>query len=1600
MIDLNSSPEVEQNYFTAMLPCSGHGHDLVDSAVNSNRWLGSDCLNPDNVMEMLKDGRKEAKTELRRGFRSGLKNYLKSSVVNAPEVHRDRSSVDKETLITSSQDSELAPGLRREQRDTNSIDGLLMDRERDFLHGSEDGHCSWMEEDACRIEALDFANQCLVQSDFPEILGKGANAVLLSDDRVSCAEPIDDEDNQCDEAACFSGQEADLSGTWTRSRMSELSGKSRMKKVCDHWGKNLKAQQSQESPDSISRAAKRKRSHSSKLARSSQWGLSRYMSQFYCRTQEHVSDKDPNQCSQRYSGAQVDRRSCSHPNGEDAPFSSEQNQASKACIRLKVKFSKSGLENKLIVKHRDINGDSLDVVKHDSKDLKCHKFSQQSARDAADMDISPPSNVASSSPGSEVINSLPFVDVGAKDQDDLCSTVLIVSEAELENWSRGRERRMKVDSHKCTEMSIAEIVKKESRCSSPSLEASSNLSTEEDQSCELFPLLEETRCEVSMGTQKIPDLDPQFPGPQSSRKVLSSCESEGQHSSKSVKSEEGSNGRRECLDYWKGRKKMKSGYIKNQQKLVKHSKDEKDACDPCLEKVKLQHREVGCHRASSVSRADTKDYVASLNVTTIGVTPNGVVEKLTPSDIAWVQCDECFKWRRVTRDRDYSTSLICTDNSDEAFADCSVPQELSDEGISAELVAYEGDSKLSKVAKVSESRKKPAPKTPFFRGIKCNQFLHRSRKAQTIDEVLVCQCKAPPCGRLGCGDDCLNRMLKIECVQSTCPCGDNCSNQQFQQRKYAKVELFNAGKKGHGLRVLEDVCEGHFIIEYVGEVLDGQAYESRLNDYAAQGQRHFYFMTLNANEVIDAGAKGNLGRFINHSCYPNCRTEKWMVNGEICIGIFALRDIKKEEELTFDYNYVRVFGAAGPKCYCGSSRCRGYIGGDLLDRDVIVKSDSDEVHILEDDISNPVTRNSPFNYAEVKLADELRRETEEMIDHELEVYEVVAHPEPDDSMDHFAPSSSQVEYLEDSSLSPVQPQVGSLPLEVVTKKEIIALQSDTYSERETICPTLSQEVASPALESKLFCDVDPGCSKSFSVEDGKYLQKSSRHMETIPCFSLSREERKGKNSSPDGRKFQTSGSDNSPTNFVKHKTLCRGCSNRRIETAFAVESKLTELLDSDGGISKRKDATKGYLQLLLLTAGLPGVASKEGIQSNRDISMVLDALLKTRSRAVLMDIVNRNGLQMLHNTIKQYKNDFKKIPILRKILKVLEYLTVRDILTLEDIIRAPPCLGMESFQDSLLSLTEHDDKQVHQIARNFRDRWNHQRFRGRMRMNKVESMKGSCRHRDYSRFPASHGQTPDPVRSSESITSAPQPKPETPSSGNKDALETEPGNCQTTVTGTRKRKTRWDQPTSKHDLHSSPSREVETRPKSSTPSCLKLKHEAVSSKFRNQNVKDGSPPGFECPLDRADIALAHPQEKFISPLPVSYGIPLAIVQRFAQDIPEETCEKLAIAPGMPFHPFPPLPSIPRDRKHLHASSSLNSTRSSNQYRREPEYPGDHQRPIRSEVNRVAAMDASSDLLKRRRGYWFDQDGNRFQAGELERNSYSIRGALSNEDRTS
>jgi hypothetical protein len=58
---------------------------------------------------------------------------------------------------------------------------------------------------------------------------------------------------------------------------------------------------------------------------------------------------------------------------------------------------------------------------------------------------------------------------------------------------------------------------------------------------------------------------------------------------------------------------------------------------------------------------------------------------------------------------------------------------------------------------------------------------------------------------------------------------------------------------------------------------------------------------------------------------PNCVTRKWTVLGEVRIGIFALRDIKMGEELTYDYNF-QWFGGNKIECRCGAPSCVGYLG--------------------------------------------------------------------------------------------------------------------------------------------------------------------------------------------------------------------------------------------------------------------------------------------------------------------------------------------------------------------------------------------------------------------------------------------------------------------------------------------------------------------------------------------------------------------------------------------------------------------------------------------------------------------------------------------------
>jgi [histone H3]-lysine4 N-trimethyltransferase ASH1L len=85
-------------------------------------------------------------------------------------------------------------------------------------------------------------------------------------------------------------------------------------------------------------------------------------------------------------------------------------------------------------------------------------------------------------------------------------------------------------------------------------------------------------------------------------------------------------------------------------------------------------------------------------------------------------------------------------------------------------------------------------------------------------------------------------------------------------------------------------------------------------------------MLFDQNMIIDA-TRGSIARFVNHSCEPNCRMEKWTVGGKPRMALFAGdRGIMTGDELTYDYNFDPFSQKNVQKCRCGSLKCRGVLG--------------------------------------------------------------------------------------------------------------------------------------------------------------------------------------------------------------------------------------------------------------------------------------------------------------------------------------------------------------------------------------------------------------------------------------------------------------------------------------------------------------------------------------------------------------------------------------------------------------------------------------------------------------------------------------------------
>jgi len=112
---------------------------------------------------------------------------------------------------------------------------------------------------------------------------------------------------------------------------------------------------------------------------------------------------------------------------------------------------------------------------------------------------------------------------------------------------------------------------------------------------------------------------------------------------------------------------------------------------------------------------------------------------------------------------------------------------------------------------------------------------------------------------------------------------------------------------GWGVFASERINKNKRIIDYAGEKISHQESLKREMRYIRRGL--IWCFQINRRWVRDAAVGGNIARFINHSCHPNCYIH---IVGET-IWIRAARNIRKGEELTYDY---MTDGEGHIRCRC------------------------------------------------------------------------------------------------------------------------------------------------------------------------------------------------------------------------------------------------------------------------------------------------------------------------------------------------------------------------------------------------------------------------------------------------------------------------------------------------------------------------------------------------------------------------------------------------------------------------------------------------------------------------------------------------------------
>ncbi|XP_005190013.1 histone-lysine N-methyltransferase SETD1 [Musca domestica] len=146
---------------------------------------------------------------------------------------------------------------------------------------------------------------------------------------------------------------------------------------------------------------------------------------------------------------------------------------------------------------------------------------------------------------------------------------------------------------------------------------------------------------------------------------------------------------------------------------------------------------------------------------------------------------------------------------------------------------------------------------------------------------------------------------------------------KFNQLKFRKKQLKFAKSAIHdwGLFAMEPIAADEMVIEYVGQMIRPIVADLRETKYEAIGIGSSYLFRIDMETIIDATKCGNLARFINHSCNPNCYAKVITIESEKKIVIYSKQPIGINEEITYDYKFPLEDEKI--PCLCGAQGCRG-----------------------------------------------------------------------------------------------------------------------------------------------------------------------------------------------------------------------------------------------------------------------------------------------------------------------------------------------------------------------------------------------------------------------------------------------------------------------------------------------------------------------------------------------------------------------------------------------------------------------------------------------------------------------------------------------------